>query len=206
MALVSLAAYGAQHGVTKQAAAKWKSRGLLVIRDDKVDVERSDQRMLNAGMGRFRSDRATDGNRQPPALPVVPTETVQAADELAGELEAIPQLEAFVERLLSGGYSSLLEAQTVKENALALIRVLEARRKSGALVEIEVAQTALFEAGRTQRDAWLAFPARVAPLIAADLDVEPERVAEVLSAHVNQQLADLGEPAAEFGEGEAAAA
>ena len=206
MALVSLAAYGAQHGVSKQAAAKWKARGPLVIRDDKVDVERSDQRMLGAGAGRFKGGGSTHDNRQPVVPPVVALDVVQAADVLTDELDALPQLEAFIERLLGGGYSSLLEAQTVKENALALIRVLEARRKSGALVELQVAKAAMFEAGRQMRDAWLGFPSRVAPLMAADLSAEVDPVREALSLHVNQQLADLGEPNADFGEDGGAAA
>jgi len=41
MKFLSIAKFGALHGVSKQAAAKWKTRGLLVFVDGKVDVDAS---------------------------------------------------------------------------------------------------------------------------------------------------------------------
>src|SRR5690242_15322499 len=51
MALVSLAKFGALHGVSKQAASKWKARGLLVLADGKVDVEASNARLKRLRKG-----------------------------------------------------------------------------------------------------------------------------------------------------------
>lgn len=111
-------------------------------------------------------------------------------------------LDGFVERLLAGQFATLAEAEQVKENALALKHMLAARRDAGNLVDRELAETVLFEASRAARDAWLNFPSRVGPLIAASLGVAPEPVIEALNTHVHQQLADLGEPEADFSGGQ----
>lgn len=96
-------------------------------------------------------------------------------------------------------YAGALEK---KENYLALLRELEYEQKSGSLVELDTASAILFEESRAQRDAWLNWPTRVGPILAAELGVEADRVTEVLTAHVHKQIAQLGEPEANFSERE----
>ncbi len=92
------------------------------------------------------------------------------------------------------------EALRLKENWMALLRRLEYEKKSGALVELAVAQNVVFELCREQRDAWLAWPAKVAPFLAMAFAIDDvDRLTTTLSAHVHQQLAGLGEPEARFG-------
>lgn len=112
-------------------------------------------------------------------------------------------LEAEASRLLNEGEGvDYAEALRRKENWLALLRQLEYEQKSGALVELAVAQAVLFEASRGQRDAWLNWPAKVGPLLAAELGLEEaDRVTEALTAHVHKQISELGEPAADFSAG-----
>jgi len=62
MTLLSLGAYGKAHGASRQAATKWRDRGVLVLDGDKVDVAKSDARMRDAGLGRFKDEAA---NAQP---------------------------------------------------------------------------------------------------------------------------------------------
>ena|SRR5581483_296926 len=90
------------------------------------------------------------------------------------------------------------EALRRKENYLALLKELEFKQKEGSLVELEVAEQVLFEDARAQRDAWLNWPARVGPLIAADLGLEADRVTEILTEHVHKHIAELGEPEVDF--------
>lgn len=54
MKLLTLAAYAATHGATKQAATGWKAKGLLVFSGDLVDVDASDANMQKRLMGRFK--------------------------------------------------------------------------------------------------------------------------------------------------------
>ncbi len=44
------------------------------------------------------------------------------------------------------------------------------------------------------------WPARVGPVIAAELGLPPDPVLEALNKHVQQQLDDLGDPASAFEE------
>lgn len=86
------------------------------------------------------------------------------------------------------------EALRVKENYLAMLRRLEYEEKSGALVELSIAEGVIFEVIRAQRDAWLNWPMRIGPLLAADLDCEVELVTNTLTAYVHKHIAEHGEP------------
>lgn len=90
------------------------------------------------------------------------------------------------------------EAERIKENYLALLKKLEYEQKEGSLVQLATAERVLFESARADRDAWLNWPARVGPLIAADLGLEADRVAEILTEHVHKHVAQLGEPEGDF--------
>lgn len=109
------------------------------------------------------------------------------------------------DRLIKSGAVKMVDYATAlqnKENYLALLRQLEYEQKSGSLVDLETATAILFEEFRAQRDAWLNWPTRVGPILAADLGVEADRVTEALTAHVHKQIAQLGEPEANFSERE----
>lgn len=106
-------------------------------------------------------------------------------------------LEEEAARLLeSGGEASHAYAEALrrKENYLALLRQLEYENKSGSLVELEVAEKILFEQARASRDAWLNWPTRVGPLLAADLGLEADRVVGALTEYVHKHISQLGEP------------
>ena len=69
-ALVSLADYGAQHDVSKQAAAKWNRRGFLVMQGEMVDVAASDARMKALGQGRFNTSTRAINRRAKKAITI----------------------------------------------------------------------------------------------------------------------------------------
>ena len=197
MGLISVSAYAATHGASKQAAAKWKARGLLVFSGALVDVAASDAKMKMAAMGRFKISKPGAAKRQPKVravdAPVVDPVVVGAGEEV--DEAALGQ---FAEQLLRGEFATVAIANQVKENALALKHLVAARMAAGAVVEIEIAETVLFEAARQQRDAWMGWPSQIAPLLAADLDIEPDRVLEALTQYVQQHLQQLGEPKPDF--------
>ena len=86
------------------------------------------------------------------------------------------------------------EARRIKENFLALLTKLEYEKEDGQLVELSVAESILFSEFRKQRDAWMNWPSRVAPIMAADLGVPADRMTEVLIEHVHKHITGLGEP------------
>jgi hypothetical protein len=122
------------------------------------------------------------------SAPVAVSADALDPDELAG----------FLRDLLKGKYATRPEAERIKENSLAGIRVLELQQKAGALVDLTTAETVLFDTFRAHRDAWLNWPIRVGALMAAELKMEPEPLVGALTKYVHQQLSDLGEPEADF--------
>ncbi|UZI49074.1 hypothetical protein JMW73_11025 [Klebsiella pneumoniae] len=108
----------------------------------------------------------------------------------------LPSLENIAKDFIleNGAELSLDEARRVKENYLALLTKLEFQQKDGQLIEMTVAEEVLFNAFRQQRDSWLNWPSRVAPLMAADLGVPADRMTEVLIEHVHKHISVLGEP------------
>ncbi len=209
MALVSLTAFAKSHGVSRQAASKWKSAGALVFSGELVDVDASDQRMRDAGLGRFkapateaRSGPATATRNRTKVAPELAAAVDAVVADLAGAAEHGEIDEdiagGFIEQLLRGEFRSKVQANAIKENALALKHLLSAQKDAGKLVELELAERVIFDDRRAARDAWQAWPGRFAPLIAADLDIDGAKLAEALKPYVHQQLEELGEPDLDF--------
>ncbi|MCM2548561.1 hypothetical protein ACVCIC_25130 [Burkholderia glumae] len=86
------------------------------------------------------------------------------------------------------------EAKRIKEVYLALLNRLEYEQKSQMVIDIDLAKSVMFDIFRGARDAWLNWPVKYAPLIAADLGIESDRLPDVLTAYVHKQLSELGEP------------
>ncbi len=118
----------------------------------------------------------------------------------ASDRDLVAVLDPSVAAQLAAGTMDLATADKVKANALALKHLLAARKAAGDLVEMQLAESVLFEEARAVRDAWANWPTRVGPLIAADLGLTPEAVVEVLTGHVHRQLVELGEPDGDFGD------
>lgn len=89
---------------------------------------------------------------------------------------------------------SFMEAQRRKENYLARLRQLEFEIKSGRLVDAEAAKKTTFDLARGERDALLNWPARVSPLIAADLGVDQVKLGVALERHVREFLLERSAP------------
>jgi hypothetical protein len=89
--------------------------------------------------------------------------------------------------------SSLAAARAKKEVFLANLRELEYGVKSGRFVDAELVRRRVFELSRSNRDALMNWPARVAPLIAAEFGIDQVRLAVCLEAHVRQHLSERAE-------------
>jgi hypothetical protein len=133
----------------------------------------------------------------------VPTTPKGAKDlsspEFAAREDETPE-EAAERIVLTAAPFDRYEAERIKENFLALLKKLEYEQKEGSLVSIATAERVLFEGARAQRDAWLNWPARIGPLVAADLGLEADRVTEILTEHVHKHVTQLGEPRPDFAE------
>ncbi|MDA8487471.1 hypothetical protein NNN71_02530 [Kluyvera sp. Awk 3] len=157
---------------------------------DDIDVNASNAQLekYRKTISRPGANKATAPARKAtaPAL----SSAAEAGDDDGSSLEGIAR--DFI--LKNGAELTLDEARCMKENYLALLTKLEFQQKDGQLIEMTVAEEVLFNAFRQQRDAWLNWPSRVAPLMAADLDVPADRMTEVLIEHVHKHISVLGEP------------
>lgn len=177
------------HGVSRKTVTMWKSRGWLIMSGDDIDVAAS-----NAQLEKYRKSVNRSDKQKTSAPEKKKADRVLLAREQPEESDS--SLEGLARDFLleNGAELSLDEARRVKENYLALLTKLEFQQKDGQLIEMAAAEEVLFNAFRQQRDAWLNWPSRVAPLMAADLGVPADRMTEVLIEHVHKHISVLGEP------------
>ncbi|EAB9908239.1 hypothetical protein D6J84_14445 [Salmonella enterica subsp. enterica] len=181
------AEFARRHGVSRKTVTQWKERGWLVMNGREIDVSASDAMLEKYRKTVIRED----------VLPEAETLLQTGADEYQDEgddEDMSPDKVAERIMLATGATMSLDEARRVKENYLALLTKLEYQQKESELVDLTEAKEVLFACARQSRDAWMNWPARVAPLMAADLDIPADRMTEVLTAHVHKQISLLGEP------------
>lgn len=167
-----------------------KAGKLLVTADNRIDA-------ALAGSGwRQQNRRAAEGaDRGADPTPVSALSPADA-DLSAGSV----QIDDFIADFLAGRMLSRADAERVKENGAAAKNLLAAMQEAGDVIDIGLAEAILFDQAREFRDAWMNWPARVGPMIAAELGISPDPVVEALIKHVQQQLDDLGDPASAFEE------
>lgn len=177
MPLMSQSDYAAHQNVSRQAVQKWKNAGLLVFNGTLVDSEATDQ---NLKRYRVKGDTSSSGN----------AEKYQSQHQDSGRPQH-PSIHDEISTLDAG--MDLEEAKRVKENYLAFLNKHDYEKKSGQVIDLQLAESFLFEEARRWRDTWLNFPAKAAPYIAADLGVEADVILELLTKHIHEQIEMLGE-------------
>ena len=93
---------------------------------------------------------------------------------------------------LTGG-TSLLQARTVNEVVKAQTNKVRLARLKGDLVDRSQAIAHVFRLARTERDAWLNWPARISAQMAAKLEVDAHALHVAIEAAVREHLMELGE-------------
>ena len=90
--------------------------------------------------------------------------------------------------------ADFMEVKTLHEQRKVEKLEIEIAKRRGELVERAVAEAQFFELARQERDSWLAWPARVSALMAAELGVEPRAIEALLDRHLREHLAALAKP------------
>lgn len=207
MTAVSKSDFARLYKVSHTTVNNWKKAGWLVMEGDQVNLEASNEKLATYrdskdGRARCLKPRPESLKHDDESLkPETGNETGKVSTAADEQIEFLPgeSVEQAAERLTSNLPPDLNmpveEAKRVKEIYLALLNRLEYEQKSGALIELTAAQDVLFEAFRAQRDAWLNWPVKIGPMLAAELGLEEaDRVTGILAAYVHKQIADLGEP------------
>jgi hypothetical protein len=94
---------------------------------------------------------------------------------------------------ITAGVMTFMQARTANEVLKAQERRVRLQRMKDELVDRARAVAQVFRLARDERDAWVNWPARVAAMIAAELEVDPHQVHTVLERHVRDHLAELPE-------------
>ena len=92
-----------------------------------------------------------------------------------------------------GQAMTFMQARTANEVLKAQERRVRLQRMKGELVERAKAVAHVFRLARDERDAWVNWPARVAAVMAAELEVDPHRMHTILERQVRDHLAELVE-------------
>ncbi|ELN0130414.1 hypothetical protein RY607_001034 [Raoultella planticola] len=180
MTTMNQSQYAQHSGVDRKTIGRWIKAGRFIVMDgDLIDVEASDVALKKNRDG--KDPRASNAKKKKAVAP-----RNDGEDEID---ETVRQI-----MLTEGADLSREEAARIRENYMALQAKLQYEKDSGQTIELAIAEEVLFNAFRQQRDAWLNWPSRVAPLIAADLNVPADRMTEVLIEHVHKHISVLGEP------------
>ena len=87
---------------------------------------------------------------------------------------------------------SLLQARTVHEVVKAQTSKVRLSKLKGDLIDRNHVISQVFKLARTERDAWLNWPTRVAAEMAATLIVDPHKLNIALDTAVREHLKSLG--------------
>jgi hypothetical protein len=94
---------------------------------------------------------------------------------------------------VSAGGMTFMQARTANEVLKAQERRVRLQRMKGELVDRAKAVAQVFRLARDERDAWVNWPARVAAMMAAELEVDQHQLHTVLERHVRVHLNELAE-------------
>ena len=94
---------------------------------------------------------------------------------------------------VSAGGMTFMQARTANEVLKAQERRVRLQRMKGELVDRARAVAQVFKLARDERDAWVNWPARVAAIVAAELEVDAHKLHTVLERHVREHLGELAE-------------
>ncbi len=169
---ISIRAYARHRGVTDTAVHKAIRAGRITPEPDgTIDIGRADSEWVR------NSEPAQPGTRAKAIKVAVPD-----GGEESGAGSALP-----------AGGTSLLQARTVNEVVKAQTNKVRLARLKGELVDRPQAIAHVFKLARSERDAWLNWPARISAQMAAKLDVDPHTMHIALEAAVREHLQELGE-------------
>jgi hypothetical protein len=170
---ISIRAYARHRGVSDAAVRKAIAAGRVTPQaDGTIDAESADREWAR------NSDAPRAGTRQKAVKVAVP--------EASGPTNDAPAV-------LPTGGTSLLQARTVNEVVKAQTNKVRLARLKGELVDRSQAIAHVFKLARSERDAWLNWPARISAQMAAKLEVDAHTMHIALEAAVREHLQELGE-------------
>jgi len=168
---LSIRAYARHRGVSDTAVHKAIRAGRITPEaDGSIDTDRADRDWAK------NSDTPREGTKRR-------AETVTIKE---------PAAESTAPTLNTGG-TSWLQARAVNEVVKAQTNKVRLARLKGELVDRPQAIAHVFKLARTERDAWLNWPARISGQMASKLGVDAHTLHVALETAVREHLQELGD-------------
>ncbi len=178
---LSIRAYARHRGVTDTAVHKAIRSGRIeALADGTIDPDQADAQWA-------RNTSAPKTGTQRPTVKV-------KAQEVDGEGGGDSGGAGATSNSGSGGAggTSLLQARTVNEVVKAQTNKVRLARLKGELIDRPQAIAHVFKLARSERDAWLNWPARVSAQMAAKLELDAHTMHVALENAVREHLQELG--------------
>ncbi len=177
---MSRRAYARHRGISETAVRKAIASGRITLEaDGTIDAQRADLAWGRHSDPAQARAPAKPSRAAPRPVPVAAVEAVRETLRESGEPAP------------AAGNMTFVQARTANEVIKAQERRIRLGKLKGDLVDRARAAATVFALARRERDAWVQWPARAAALIAAELQVDPHRVSQVLEAHVRRHLEEL---------------
>lgn len=168
---LSIRAYARHRGVSHVAVKKAIDTGRITpLPDGTIDPVRAD------------AEWARNTETTPKGSTRGPVKTRVAEDVREGLGAQMP-----------AGGTTLVQARTINEVVKAQTNKVRLAKLKGELVDRASAIAHVFRLARAEREAWLNWPNRVVPQMAARLGVDEHTLHVVLDAAVREHLMELGE-------------
>ena len=178
---LSIRAYARHRGVTDTAVHKAIRSGRInALSDGTIDPDQAD-----AQWERNTSSPKT-GTQRPAVKVKVPEVDGEGGGDRGGAGAATNTGSG------GGGGTSLLQARTVNEVVKAQTNKVRLARLKGELIDRPQAIAHVFKLARSERDAWLNWPARVSAQMAAKLELDAHTMHVALENAVREHLQELG--------------
>ena len=179
---LSIRAYARHRGVTDTAVHKAIRSGRInALADGTIDPDQADaQWERNTGSPKT-------GTQRPPVKVKVPE-----VDGDGGGAGAATNSGTGGGGAGGAGGTSLLQARTVNEVVKAQTNKVRLARLKGELIDRPQAIAHVFKLARSERDAWLNWPARVSAQLAAKLELDAHTMHVALENAVREHLQELG--------------
>jgi hypothetical protein len=173
---LSIRAYARHRGVSHVAVKKAIDSGRITPEaDGTLDPQRADAEWAK------NTEAPRAGTRARLVGATVPQET--AVGTPAGDAHTA----------LPTGGASLLQARTVNEVVKAQTNKVRLAQLKGELVDRAQAIAHVFKLARAEREAWINWPNRITPILAAELGIDEHTLFVALDVAVRVHLEDLGE-------------
>lgn len=180
---LSIRAYARHRGVTDTAVHKAIRSGRInALADGTIDPDQADAQWA----------RNTSAPKTGTQRPTVKVKVPEVDGDGGGGSERGGAGATSNTNSGGAGGTSLLQARTVNEVVKAQTNKVRLARLKGELIDRPQAIAHVFKLARSERDAWLNWPARVSAQMAAKLELDAHTMHVALENAVREHLQELG--------------